>query len=329
MSNIKPIPNCLMCKGYYPKDPLIIVANGPSVTPKDIEMIKPYNSFAIKGSYRMFPKLNWWPKYWGYFDSEWIKSGNRVEEVTELIKSKKVPFVFTFKGDGLPEENTITLTPLAGYYEPDPSIIFNENYIKEKAIEGLMRLKKINKNQALIEFYNLCNEFNITADKRFNYTAYLKLASGRNLSNNDIIVPGQRFIRPKEPKILDSFFCEPTSSALTACRVGSIIGHKKIILLGVDLNYNAETDNNYWSQDICDSNDPIITNKQNYITELATKFNKVKTWKDYLDVTVHMRHVHHFEKYKINNPDVKVINCSLNSRLNCFPKMNLKDALNV
>lgn len=317
--------NCPECKE---NNIMIIMGNGPSLQHTDFNLIKNYFTFGLKGSYSMYPKIDFWPTYWGYFDSQWLHTGNRFNEVNELIKLKKIRQIFTMAGDGLIDnEKTFCLKPLVGKYVPDDSVkALDFSETKKEVIKQLMELENINENEALILFYNLYMDNKLQPN--FKPSAFIRSHKGQTIRHFDVVIPGYRYEIPEEPVSLNEFYLQPTSSALVATKVSVCLGFKKIILLGVDLNYNGSTDNNYWTSDILQKDDPILAEKNKLIEETNKKVPSVTTWDDYVKF-INKGHRKYFEMFKKNNPNIEVINCSLDSKLECFPKMNLEDALNV
>jgi hypothetical protein len=50
-------------------DTFILLGNGPSLGDVDLKSLEPYATFGLNAAYRAYIKLNFWPKYFGCFDS--------------------------------------------------------------------------------------------------------------------------------------------------------------------------------------------------------------------------------------------------------------------
>ena len=70
------------------KDPLIIIGNGPSFKDVDLELIRGRDTYGLNGAYKIYPELNWYPKYWSSFDDQWIRSGNRHKDINKMIHDR-------------------------------------------------------------------------------------------------------------------------------------------------------------------------------------------------------------------------------------------------
>lgn len=70
-------------------DPLIIMGNGPSLKNIDFNILKDKDTFGVKDAYRIYPKINWYPKYWGAFDIEWFYTNNNLAKIEEFILLNK------------------------------------------------------------------------------------------------------------------------------------------------------------------------------------------------------------------------------------------------
>jgi hypothetical protein len=54
------------------KDPLIIMGNGPSLASINFQDLTGYDCLGIKASYKIYEKINWWPKYWTAGSNLWF-----------------------------------------------------------------------------------------------------------------------------------------------------------------------------------------------------------------------------------------------------------------
>ena len=71
------------------KDPLIIIGNGPSFKYVDLGLIRAHDTYGLNGAYKLYPELNFYPKYWSAFDSQWIETGGRYNDINKMLVDPK------------------------------------------------------------------------------------------------------------------------------------------------------------------------------------------------------------------------------------------------
>lgn len=228
------------------------MGNGPSLKKIDINVLKKYDTFGLNSAYRIYPKIDFYPTYFGCFD--FLVNSYHKDNFEKLVNSK---------------------------------------------IRKLFLLGDVNNGQKLYE--------KIYDNEKFTKINFIQYP----IQNN----------RP----LSKSFekFNDMGSSGANAAQCGILMGYKRIILVGCDCNYKeiiegAEIVNgrlrmkktpknnpNYWFDDYQQKGDMFNIPKAGLY--------QMNSWK-YLS---------------LNCPkDVKIVNCSLISKIPFFPKKEFKEVFN-
>ena len=78
----------------------ILLGNGPSLAEVDLKSLEIFDTFGLNAAYRIYSKLNFWPKYFGCFDA--LVCDHHSDEFKKLIKDSKIErfFFINFNDSG-------------------------------------------------------------------------------------------------------------------------------------------------------------------------------------------------------------------------------------
>lgn len=240
----------------------VLLGNGPSLGDVDLRSLTPYDTFGLNAAYRAYPRVDFWPKYFGCFDA--LVCSHHAPEFKRLIKDSPIEKFFFINFDDQGRQV---------FPEPD-----------------------------------------IRANPRF--------------QNIDF-----RYREPADRDRLDilsaSFtpFTDMRTSGSNSIQAGLLMGYRKFVLLGVDQNYvevvdGAARDNNfhklvmketpkenpnYWFADYQVQGDKF--NRPNLQGTQIPAWNNLSLTLENLGL------------------QVEIYNCSPITRLDCFRKATLEQAL--
>jgi hypothetical protein len=243
-------------------DIFVLLGNGPSLGDVDLRSLTRYDTFGLNAAYRAYPRINFWPKYFGCFDA--LVCSHHAAEFKRLIKDSPIEKFFF-----------INVDDQGGQIFPEPDI------------------------RASSRFQNI----------DFRYRG-----------------PGDR---DRTDILSTSFtpFTDMRTSGSNSIQAGLLMGYRKFVLLGVDQNYvevvdGAARDNNFHKLVMTE------TPKENPNYWFADyqvqgdKFNRpnlqgtqIPAWNN-LSLTLESLGL-----------QVEIYNCSPITRLDCFRKATLEQAL--
>ena len=73
-------------------DTIIIMGNGPSLKDVDFDMLDEFDTFGLNVAYRMYDRINWWPKYHASFD--YVVTESHKENYINLINDSPIEKCF-------------------------------------------------------------------------------------------------------------------------------------------------------------------------------------------------------------------------------------------
>jgi len=304
------------------KNPLVIIGNGPSFQISDLNLLKNVDTYGLKSAYKMYPKLNFWPKYWSCFDSDWLHSKDHFQNIIQLIKNSPIQRFIFFEDDKIIDHYNVFKIKV---YVPEITkhqVIDNWKETEINATKYISSINNVDEPTANGILYQLLNRYNVGNDITLN--GIKKLLNNENLNDNDFTKNEIIFKIDSTPKDFSKFYYNGGPSSLIACHIGICMGYKKIILLGIDCNYGSNMLNNYWDKNIYDG----FLESPNYIQNLQNHFNTTDL--NEIMKKINEYHINEFTKLRedIKHLNIDIVNCSEQSNFNVFRKGNLKDELN-
>jgi len=243
-------------------DIFVLLGNGPSLADVDLQSLSQFDTFGLNAAYRAYPRIKFWPKYFGCFDA--LVCNHHAEEFKKLIHSSPMEkfFFINFDDKGAPN-------------------------FPELEVQQNQRFQRIN----------------------FQYRTVVEK------NRLDIISTG-----------FDPFIDMRTSGS-NSIQVGLLMGYRKFILLGVDQNYVEVVDGaakdktfhklvmtetpkenpNYWFSDYQVKGDKF--NRPNLEGSQIPAWNNLALTLQFLGIRC------------------EIFNCSPITRLDCFKKATLDEAV--
>jgi hypothetical protein len=243
-------------------DIFVLLGNGPSLADVDLRSLTPYHTFGLNAAYRAYPRIDFWPKYFGCFDA--LVCNHHASEFKRLIRDSQIEkfFFINFDDQGQPI-----------FTEPD-----------------------------------------IRANPRFQIIDF-RYRTPPERDRTDILSAG---FTP---------FTDMRTSGSNSIQAGLLMGYRKFVLLGVDQNYvevvdGAARDNNfhklvmketpkenpnYWFADYQVKGDKF--NRPNLQGSQIPAWNNLSLTLQHLGIKA------------------EIYNCSPITRLDCFRKATLEQAL--
>ncbi len=116
------------------------MGNGPSLKGVNFEILKKYDTFGLNAAYRIYPKLNFWPTYFGCFD--YVVCEDHKNEFENLVRNSNIS-EFYFVNDNQKGEKIFI----------DGDILTHKKFIKlnfiyKHNIKNLIQREFIEKNLA-------------------------------------------------------------------------------------------------------------------------------------------------------------------------------------
>jgi hypothetical protein len=243
----------------------VLMGNGPSLSEIDFQDLKEFDTFGLNAAYRAYPRLDFWPKYFGCFDA--LVCGHHAPEFKRLIKDSPIEKFFFINFDDAKKQ------------------IFPESEIQNHP-----------------KFQRIDFRYRTDEEKK----------------RNDILAAS---FTP---------FMDMRTSGTNTIQCALLMGYRKILLLGCDANYveyvdgaakinnnplkikmdkTPEKNPNYWFDDYQQRGD--VFNKPNLQISQLPAWNKLASTLQHLKIPA------------------AIYNCSLESNIACFPKLDLISALEL
>jgi len=95
-----------MADTYNIKDPLVVIGSGPSLEFVDFNILQDFDTFSINDACYSYEKMNWYPKYYGAFDEDWVDSNKK--QIKKIIDSP-ISNLFFFNDTNINKKDNVTL----------------------------------------------------------------------------------------------------------------------------------------------------------------------------------------------------------------------------
>lgn len=243
-------------------DIFVLLGNGPSLADVNLRSLSKYHTFGLNAAYRAYPRIDFWPKYFGCFDA--LVCNHHAAEFKRLIRDSPIEKFFFIN------------------FDDQGGQIFTEPDVRSSP-----------------RFQNIDFRYRTPAER----------------DRTDILSAG---FTP---------FTDMRTSGSNSIQAGLLMGYRKFVLLGVDQNYvevveGAARDNNfhklvmketpkenpnYWFADYQVKGDKF--NRPNLQGSQIPAWNNLSLTLEHLGL------------------QVEIYNCSPITRLDCFKKATLEQAL--
>lgn len=311
------------------KEPLIVMGNGPSLSSVNFEILRNRDTFGLNGSFKMYQKLNWYPKYFGMLDDPNTRKWT-FQEIQQFFKTNPpIEQVFFYdceknQTNDFSPKNTTYLHLISPVLNPGEVV-----YDKTKFSEPWQFITQQIIHQLLDENGNLDSVYWIGCVAKFikdsdeknilTVNGIVKLIKNETLIQEDYLKIPRISLTHTLPRSFDKFIYMGGNAGVIACQIGICLGYKKILLLGIDCNWKKEGNvykckDNHWFNNYFPNGEYDVNDFDNHVS-FDPVLMHLGAWYD-LNAAV-----------KLNELGVEIVNCNLKSNVDCFRFSTLEKEL--
>jgi hypothetical protein len=304
---------------------LIILGSGASLKDVDFNLLNNQDVFGLNNQYIKFEEMSWYPTYYGCFSLRGSKTS--LPDVFRFINENYMKVEkFFFNSEELKNTISKSLSRIK-YLDMKPpekvELDINRNkysYPLDMEIHmASMLIENPDERKHFLNYIDMLLPFDLSSLNPYNKFGILKLFRKEALDDSCLIDNPRFKLEWYFPKSLEEFTFYGANSAVTACRIGYLLGYKKIILLGVDCRWKidnniVDTKNTYWFDNYF-KQDYDIREYCSRCTPESLREMHLESWQDFKD------------SIAANELVLEIVNCTPNSELDIFRKSTLEKEL--
>jgi len=295
--------------------PLIILGNGNSLKGFDFNRLDNFPTFGLNGAYNYFKQIQWFPTYYGGF----VRGPNKWNDLVDFVNDNyiKIEQFFFMKAFGEKYFKNQGRVIFLNNQHPSVINLNGDKYSLPINLELDLAYKEL-QNENITKIEDITEENCLLIDK-LNYIGIKKYFIGQSLEDTDYISLPRYKVSWIPPDSFDNFIFNGGVAGVIACLVGYLKGYKKILLLGMDCEWHIKSN--------------IIDTSKTYFFENYFA-NREYNIKDFCSVcTPESIQKMHFtawqnlkEMIEVNQLDLEIINCTPNSKLECFRQQDFEES---